>query len=176
MRQQADLEIQGVSKAQSAHSFTLQPTKNLTTMDSKPNNKELLIQFIEEVWNVGTIEASDKYIAPKYTIYHDPGDPWDKQELDLHGYKERVRLSRAPFPDQRFSIHDLLVDGNRVAITWHWVATHMGDIPGFPATGKRITMSGATVYYFESGRLTGHWQIADRLGVYGQLREGGLRT
>ena len=27
-----------------------------------------------------------------------------------------------------------------------------------------------TVYYFDGERLTGHWQITDRLGVYQQLR------
>jgi hypothetical protein len=31
----------------------------------------------------------------------------------------------------------------------------LGDIPGFPATGNNIKMSGATVYYFEGDRLTG---------------------
>jgi hypothetical protein len=117
--------------------------------------KALLIRLVNEVWNAGNIEASDQYIAPKYTIHHDPGDPWDKQELDLLGYKERVRLSRAPFPDQRFSIQDILADDNRVVITWYWSATHKGDIPNFPATGNQIQMSGATVYYFENGRFTG---------------------
>ena len=47
-------------------------------------------------------------------------------------------MSRAPFPDQRFSIQDLLADGDRVCMTWYWSATHKGDLPGFPATGNRI--------------------------------------
>jgi hypothetical protein len=34
-------------------------------------------------------------------------------------------------------------------------------------------MSGATVYMFDADdRLTGHWQIADRLGAYQQLQRG----
>jgi predicted ester cyclase len=140
-------------------------------MSATSGAKGVLIQFIEEVWNAGDIEASDKYIAPKYTIHHDPGDPWDKQELDLSGYKERVRISRAPFPDQRFRIQDLLTEGNTAVMTWLWSATHKGDIPGFPATGNNIRISGATAYYFDDGHLTGHWQIADRLGVYMQLRQ-----
>jgi steroid delta-isomerase-like uncharacterized protein len=137
---------------------------------------ELLRHFIAEVWNAGDVDASDRYIAPKYTIRHDPGDPWDGRELDLAGYKERVRVSRAPFPDQCFSIQDLLADGGKVCMTWNWRATHVGDIPGFPATGNVIRMSGATVYYVEDGRFTGHWQVADRLGVYAQLRQGAVRA
>ncbi|MFZ1105849.1 MAG: ester cyclase [Hyphomicrobiaceae bacterium] len=38
------------------------------------------------------------------------------------------------------------------------------------ALGKPMTMSGATVYYFDDrGRIIGHWQIVDRLGIYQQL-------
>ena len=136
------------------------------------DDKQRLIRFIDEVWNAGNPEAAERYVAPQYTLHHDPGDPWDQQVLDLAGYKQRVRISRAPFPDQRFTIQDLLSEEGRVVMTWHWAATHRGDIPGFPATGNTIRMSGATVYYVEDGRFTGHWQITDRLGVYAQLRQG----
>ena len=135
-------------------------------------NRDLLTQFLAEVWNAGNIEASETCIAPKYTIHHDPGDPWDKRELDLAQYKERVRLSRAPFPDQCFTVKDMLAEPHKVVVTWLWTATHKGDIPGFPATGNQIKMSGATVYYIDQGRLTGHWQVTDRLGVFMQLRQG----
>lgn len=144
-------------------------------MSDSEKCKELLSRFIEEVWNAGNVEACDKYIAPRYTIHHDPGDPWDRQELDLAGFKERVRRSRAPFPDQCFNLQDVVAETNKVVITWLWNATHQGDIPGFPATGNPIRMSGATMYYFDAGRLSGHWQVTDRLGVYMQLRSQATR-
>jgi len=134
------------------------------------NGKEILTQFIREVWSEGNVEASDKYIAPRYKILHDPGDPWEGRELDLAGYKERVRTLRAAFPDQSFDIQGLFADGDAVVMTWLWSATHKGDIPGFVATGKQIRMSGATVYYFEGDLLAAHWQVTDRLGVYQQLQ------
>lgn len=133
--------------------------------------KQILTQFTREVWSEGNVEASDEFIAPIYTIHHDPGDPWEGRELDLTGYKERVRTLRAAFPDQLFDIQGLFADGNDVVMTWLWTATHKGDIPGVPATGKTIKMSGATVYNFDGDRLAGHWQITDRLGVYQQLRQ-----
>ena len=135
------------------------------------NRKEILRRFLQEVWSDGRIAAADAYLAPIYTIHHDPGDPWEKKELDLDGFKERVTLSRAPFPDQKFNVQELFEEGNAVVVTWLWAATHLGDFPGFPASGKQIRMSGATVYYFEGSRITGHWQITDRLGVFQQLRE-----
>lgn len=132
-------------------------------------NKEFLARFIQEVWSDGMVDAADHYLAPVYTIHHDPGDPWDGQRLDLAGFKNRVRKSRAPFPDQRFTIHELTAESGRVVASWFWTGTHMGDMAGFPASGKPISMSGITVYYFDAGRIAGHWQISDRLGVYQQL-------
>jgi steroid delta-isomerase-like uncharacterized protein len=140
-------------------------------MSNKNSLKDILTNFIQEVWNDGNIEASDKYISNKYKIFHDPGDPWDKQELDLKSYKERVKLSRAPFPDQCFVIKEIFSEDNTVVITWFWTGTHKGDIQGFQASGKEIKMSGITVYYFEGNRIKGHWQIVDRLGVYQQLQQ-----
>jgi len=146
-----------------------EPTAKNLHMPPSSNRKEILSRFIKEVWTDGDVSAADKYVAANYTIHHDPGDPWDTKQLDLEGYKERVRISRAPFPDQRFDLQELFEDGEAVVVTWRWTATHQGALPGFPASGKTIRMSGATVYYFNGDRVTGHWQITDRLGVYRQL-------
>lgn len=129
-----------------------------------------LAAFMEEVWNRGDVAAAGRYLAPRYTIRHDPGDPWDGRTLDVDGYCERLTASRAPFPDQRFDIRHMSEAGDEVIITWLWRATHAGDAPGFPASGREIRMSGATVYGFDADdRLTGHWQVTDRLGVFQQL-------
>jgi steroid delta-isomerase-like uncharacterized protein len=133
------------------------------------SNKERLTRFIEDVWSQGNVGAADDYLAPHYTLHHDPGDPWDGQTLDLAGYKERVRLSRAPFPDQRFTIQELIAEHDRVVATWQWHGTHQGNLRGFPASRKSIAMSGMTVYYFDRDRISGHWQIVDRMSVYQQV-------
>lgn len=133
--------------------------------------KQRLARFIREIWDEGNAEAADDYLAAAYTIHHDPGDPWEGRTLDRAGFKDRVRQSRAAFPDQRFDIQALIAEGGDVVMTWLWTGTHRGDLPGFPATGKPIRMSGATLYRFDDeDRLTGHWQITDRLGVYRQLQ------
>lgn len=133
---------------------------------------ERLSAFLDEVWSGGNVGACASYVAPAYTIHHDPGDPWEGLTLDLQGFEERVRASRAPFPDQRFVTQGMFAgDGRAIAVTWLWQATHKGDIEGFPATGEPLRMSGATIYYFdEADRICGHWQVTDRLGIFQQLQ------
>ena len=88
------------------------------------------------------------------------------------GFKERVRISRDPFPDQRFTLVSILEEGAQVVIAWTWAGSHKGDIAGFAATDARLTMSGLTIYDFDGeNRIRGHWQVADRLGVFQQLAQ-----
>jgi steroid delta-isomerase-like uncharacterized protein len=132
--------------------------------------KEILRSFIQKVWNEGNIDVIPEYIADKYSVIHDPGDPWDGMELDIAGFQNRVSKSRAPVPDQCFEIQELYENENSVCITWLWNGTHLEEIAGIPPSGKKLYMSGATVYYFQNNRITGHWQIADRLSVFQQLQ------
>jgi predicted ester cyclase len=139
-----------------------------------PDRRALLTRFIDEVWNQCEVEAAGLYIGARYTVHHDPGDPWDGRELDLEGYKERVRLARASCPDQRFELLTVVADDVAciVVATWQWAGTHTGVLSGFSPTGRLLRMTGATVYSFDGDdRITGHWQVVDRLGVFQQLRQ-----
>lgn len=41
------------------------------------DNTARLIEFMERVWNAGEVAAVDEFLGSQYTIYSDPGDPWD---------------------------------------------------------------------------------------------------
>lgn len=132
-------------------------------------NKTALEGLLRDLWDEGRADMVETYIADTYTIRHDPGDPWHGQTLDREGYKNRLLTSRGPFPDQKFHVVEMVAEGDNVAVSWTWEGTHKGDLPGLPATGKVIKMTGLTIYSFENGKATGHWQIVDRLSVFQQL-------
>jgi len=68
-------------------------------------------------------------------------------------------------------VQEWFENNDSVVVTWLWSATRLGDVPGFSATGKSLKMSGATVYQFDSAnRISGHWQVTDRLGIFHQLQ------
>ncbi len=140
-----------------------------TTEDQGKGKKVILSRFLKHIWNEGREDMIGAYIAPHYKIHHDPGDPWHGKTLDIEGFKTRLRDSRAPFPDQYFTIQEMIEKTDAVAVSWHWQGSHLGQLAGFEPTGKVITMSGLTIYYFENEKLSGHWQVADRLGVFQQL-------
>lgn len=143
--------------------------KILKEKQMKEDNKIILREFMEEVWNRGNLDAADKLISSPYIIHSDPGDQWERQSLDLPTFKKRVMYSRQAFPDLHFAVQEMVGEGDKVVINWYLEGTHNGDITGLPATGKRVKVPGITIYYLSNGRITGHWQVIDRLGFMQQV-------
>lgn len=125
--------------------------------------------FTRDIWEEGRLSAVEDYIAPRYELFHTPGDPWHGKVLDHKAYKERMVTLREAFPDQKFDYRHVLVEGGQIGLFWTWKGTHRAEVAGFAATGRPVTMSGATWYGVAGDKLTGHWQITDRLDVYQQL-------
>jgi steroid delta-isomerase-like uncharacterized protein len=132
-------------------------------------NARKLREFMDNVWNAGDVDAVDRYLAEQYTIFSDPGDPWDGQTLSRDGFKQRLLTSRAPFPDLKFDIADVISEDDRVAIAWTMRGTQTGAMGERPPSGRAIKAQGMTIYYFVDGRIAGHRQVVDRLTVGRQL-------
>lgn len=138
--------------------------------------KEMVLKLIDEVWNEGNLAAVDELISPQYVIKNDPWDDLEHQTLDLAAFKQRVIYTRNTFPDLHFSIKETLCEDDKVVISWFMSGTHKGDLPNFPATGKKINVSGLTIYYVSHEKITGHWQVWDRLGMLAQLGVSPVRS
>ena len=88
----------------------------------------VLVRFMHQVWNAGDVEAVDDFLADRYTIHDDPGDPWEGRTLSREEFKQRLVTSRAPFPDLHFEISDIVPHGDRVAIGWIMRGTQSGPL------------------------------------------------
>jgi steroid delta-isomerase-like uncharacterized protein len=133
-------------------------------------NETIIKELHQLVWSNGDYRAIVRLVAPRYVIYSDPGDAWEGQTLDRKAYEARVQYSRTAFPDLVFTVHDMIAASNRVAVRWSAAGTHLGDLHNLPATGKRLTFAGQTIYETGEGQVAGHWQVVDRLGFIQQLR------
>ena len=76
----------------------------------------------------------------------------------------------AAFPDYRWEIRGLLIDGDRIAAHFTDTGTHRGDFLGVPATGRPITTREFAVYRLRDGRIAEVWVAADNLLLLEQLR------
>jgi predicted ester cyclase len=69
----------------------------------------------------------------------------------------------------RYELHDVVADGDRVAIRATAHGVHTSDHLGVPATGKPYAMSTMHLYRAEGDRLAEHWGVRDELGVLVQV-------
>ena len=101
------------------------------------------------------------------------------ENILLHGYtpepldRPAVRAFYtgifAAFPGCRLTVHETIVDGERLSCRFTLTGRHDGEFLGVPATGTDITLPGITVLHFRGGRCVQRWSSADMLGVLVQI-------
>lgn len=153
-------------------------SKSMVTVESKVmgfkqtnlTQKQLMVKkLITEVWSEGKLSEVNQLIAERYKIFFDSGDPWEGETLDHEAYKKRVMLSRKVFPDLNFKINQIYESDGKVIVSWFMRGTNKGDLPELPATNKKVNVPGITIYYFDHNKISGHWQVTDRLVLFNNL-------
>ena len=98
---------------------------------------------------------------------------------ELRAYFEGVF---AAFPDFRYEVLDVIVEGDRVAVRWRATATFTGEpYQGIVANGARVEIEGADICRVEDGllvRLDSYWDdsaLARQLGLLPQRQSVGER-
>lgn len=101
--------------------------------------------------------------------YHDH-DPANEQDtIGLDAIRRDIRMWREGF-DFEFTIEDQISQGDRVSTRWTWNATHKGEFVGIAPTGRKVSMTGTTVFRCqEDGKIVEGWWNYDRLGLMAQL-------
>ena len=131
---------------------------------STASHKLLAERVWEEVWHQGDLSRIDDLFTPDF-VRHDPG-------RELHGAEQNrqfINGLRAAFPDLRFTTVDLIAEGDRVAVRYHFQATHLGEFQGMPPTRKRVTYTGILIYRCAEGKIAEQWTEFDLLGFLRQL-------
>ena len=57
------------------------------------------------------------------------------------------------FPDVTFELRSSFANGSCGGAEWVMRGTHKGDLPGMPATGKRVEVRGASIFEFAGDRI-----------------------
>jgi steroid delta-isomerase-like uncharacterized protein len=76
---------------------------------------------------------------------------------------------RAAFPDLVVSVDLILAEADLVSVRWTARGTNSGAGNGIPATGRRVEVSGTTIFRFEDGAIAEEWTAGDSLGLMRQL-------
>lgn len=89
------------------------------------------------------------------------------QSLEAH--KAFVRASHGAFSDMRFTVEDVLGEGEKVVARGRLAGTNDGSFLGAPPTGRKIDISWTAIYRFRDGKIAERWLNGDDYGFMVQL-------
>jgi predicted ester cyclase len=128
-------------------------------------NKDAYRRMVEQVVNKGEFDVVDEIFHPDYVDHAAPPGTTP----GLAGVKEIFAMFRTGFPDVRFTIDQMVGEGNYVATLVHGEGTQSGQFIQFPPSGKHAVWRSVGVFRVEDGVIREHWGIPDLLGLLTQI-------
>lgn len=128
------------------------------------DNKALVRQWFEEVWNNGRAEVIDQLLASDAKVYGLAADA-----MDVNAFKVFYAAYRNAFPNLKIHIDEMIEEGDLVALRWTASGTHLGGGLGFPATNKAARFTGMGFIRARGGKFVEGWNVFDQLGMLQQL-------
>lgn len=137
---------------------------------SLAENKALVSRFYDEIWNQRNLALGDELVTPDFT---DPTAPPDAAP-GAQGLKDFVVMNVRRFPNLRYTVHELIAEGDRVVAIWTAEGVNEGELRRrsarpLPPTGKRIVWTGTTVFRVRDGKLAEMHIYQNLLGVFRDL-------
>ena len=84
--------------------------------------------------------------------------------------RSALRSMWAAFPDLRFSIDELVAEGDRVVAKVTYAGTHRGTFLGIEPTGRSIRFTGVEMAVVRDGLIASEaWHVIDHLEILPQL-------
>jgi predicted ester cyclase len=125
-------------------------------------------EWFEQVWNRGSEEAIDRYLAQD-ALMHGLSGP-DAQPLrGPEGFKAFWRQFRSAFPDIRIDIERTVTEGDLIAVHCHVYAKHLGHGLPIAPTQKPVDIWGMGMARIRNGQIVEAWNAYDFMTLYQQL-------
>ncbi len=118
-------------------------------------NKAVARSFFEEVIDQGRLDKYAESHAADFVVHGRTHDGTLAE--DMAAAKEE----RKALPDMRLKVNQMVAEGDLVAVYWTASGTNTQEGMGFPATGKKITVPGMTIFRFKNGKISEEWGVFD---------------
>jgi len=135
------------------------------TPSEQEKNKAVARSFFEEVLSPGRLEKYSESHTPDFVAHGTNRDYTLAEDLAA------ARDERTAMPDMQMAVNRMVAEGDLVAVHWTAWGTNTQAGMGFPATGKKIKISGITIFRFKAGKISEEWSAWDMLSA---LKQAGL--
>jgi steroid delta-isomerase-like uncharacterized protein len=134
---------------------------------SVEENIVLMRRWFKEVWNEGRVQTIYELLAENVI-----GVGQDQPGVEIHGPDDFLALFNrihGAFPDMKITLEDVFGADDKVVVRWSAAMTHTGNHLGFPATNKRVRITGIMIARIENGKIVHGWDNWDQLALIQQV-------
>lgn len=129
-------------------------------------NKEVARQVVDRIFVTGEEAAIDELIAPDFRPY-----TFGPMPPGRDGLREGMRRAHQGVSDPEFEIHDMIAEGDKVAVRLTTSARHTGTFMGLPPTGRRYSIDEMHIFGIANGQVAEHWHVFDKGDLMRQLTD-----
>ena len=122
-------------------------------------------RVVDEMLNNKNLDAISECYTEGF-IWHGPGG---RKHPGHAATREMVGGYLTAFPDLRFTLQQLLIDGDKTAGYFRATGVHDGPLGDIPATGKSIDITGLVISRFEGTKIAEEWEVFDELAMLQQI-------
>jgi steroid delta-isomerase-like uncharacterized protein len=134
---------------------------NMTSTD----NKAIARRVLEEIFPANDVDALRDVVSDQFVNHEAP----DGTPPGLGGITMFMNILNQAFSDQKWEIHDVLAEGDKVVIHCTHSGVHTGDFFGLPATGRSFAYKQMHIIRIVDGKGTEHWAVRDDAALMRQL-------
>jgi len=130
-----------------------------------------IIQRMFERYNAHDLDGVAAALSADF-VYHNPllpGKLGGKEDI-----VQRTAQAFSAFPDIRWTVEELIAEGDRVVARLTFGGTNTGSLMGLPPTLKKGEVTGILAYRLAEGISMELWEECDYLGFLQQLGLSGL--
>jgi steroid delta-isomerase-like uncharacterized protein len=126
-------------------------------------NKAVARQLFEVALNQGNWDVYNE-IHTKDFVAHA-----GKRSASLGEDLEDAKGWRLAFPDGRYTVDQVLAEGDFVVVRFTGRGANTGAGNGLPVTGKQVELSGITIFRIVGGKIAEEWTEYNKLSLLKQL-------
>jgi steroid delta-isomerase-like uncharacterized protein len=131
---------------------------------SKEQNTAILNRYFDAINNHTVMNILDLFADDFMDRSAPPGMPNGKEGLLM-----AHQILEAGFPDVRFTIDKVVVDGDKIGVVATGSGTNTGAFFGIPATGKKVSWWGVRILRIQNGKIVESWALFDQFGILQQM-------
>jgi predicted ester cyclase len=128
-------------------------------------NKAIMHRFYEEWVHRGNEDVLDEIIAPDCPLYF--GGMF--MGTGPEAFKQTRAMMYSAFPGFRWTIDEIIAEGDTIAEHLTGRGTHEGEFMGVPPTGNRVEIPAMAMVRIREGKITEMKGMPNMLGLLQQI-------